>query len=228
MHESAPATASIPLVDATDAEAGCLSQRERNRRETWLAIHRAAFALASEHGFEGATVEQIAEQAGVSRRTFFNYFPSKEDAVLGLVPAHCPEEALAAFRAAEGDPFRVTVRLLAAILRASFPRATPMPERRRVARRSPVLVERFAAQIQAAERLSGELLAERLDCYESHGVLPDGVSREDAAQALIIFAGGVMKYAARTSPESVFGDDGDPAAIDRAIDVFRTIMKETP
>src|SRR6476661_8617448 len=58
--------------------------RERKKVETWTAIHEAASSLAQERGLEQATVEVVAEAAGVSPRTFFNYFPAKEDAVLGL------------------------------------------------------------------------------------------------------------------------------------------------
>ena len=39
--------------------------------------------LAREGGLAAATVEAITERAGVSRRTFFNYYPTKEDALLG-------------------------------------------------------------------------------------------------------------------------------------------------
>ena len=52
----------------------------------------ARFSPTAHHhmsgGLEQAAVEVIAENAGASPRTFFNYFPAKEDAVLGLrVPA---------------------------------------------------------------------------------------------------------------------------------------------
>lgn len=208
------------------ASAECLSQRERRRRETWASIHAAAYGLVGELGLDGATVDLIAERAGVSRRTFFNYFATKEDAVLGLVPAHCPDHVLDAFRGRRDDPFRSTIRLLVGILRASFPSALPMPERRRLARQSPVLGERLEAQLLAAETLAGDILAEQLEDIESRAVLPEGIHREDAARALIIFAGGVMKYVARTDPDALF-DDTEGGGIDRAIDVFRFILKET-
>lgn len=43
------------------------------------AIERAAFALFEERGFEGTTMESIAEAMGVGRRTLFRYFSSKSD-----------------------------------------------------------------------------------------------------------------------------------------------------
>ncbi len=57
--------------------------RERKRSETRLALEAAALDLAIEVGLDSLTVEQIAERANVSRRTFFNYFATKEDALVG-------------------------------------------------------------------------------------------------------------------------------------------------
>lgn len=57
------------------------------RWETARRLTEHARRLALEHGVDGFTLDQLAERAGVSRRTIFNYFPSKDDAVLGTIPA---------------------------------------------------------------------------------------------------------------------------------------------
>jgi AcrR family transcriptional regulator len=55
--------------------------RERKKARTREAIVRAAFDLFEERGFEGTTVADIAEAAEIAPRTFFSYFPSKDDVV---------------------------------------------------------------------------------------------------------------------------------------------------
>ncbi|GLB65623.1 TetR family transcriptional regulator [Arthrobacter mangrovi] len=71
--------------------------RERKRAATRLAITDAARALTAAHGISGFTVEQLCEEVGVSRRTFFNYFPGKEDAILGDPTDSIPEALARAF-----------------------------------------------------------------------------------------------------------------------------------
>ena len=56
--------------------------RERKKEATRQALHEAALRLSIEHGLDNVTVEAIADAAGVSRRTFSNYFGGKEDAIL--------------------------------------------------------------------------------------------------------------------------------------------------
>ncbi|MEV4664130.1 TetR family transcriptional regulator [Micromonospora echinofusca] len=55
--------------------------RERKKAATRLALHEAALRLATEHGLDRVTVEAVADAANVSRRTFSNYFSSKEEAI---------------------------------------------------------------------------------------------------------------------------------------------------
>ncbi|MET4781948.1 TetR/AcrR family transcriptional regulator [Glaciihabitans sp. UYNi722] len=57
-----------------------LVKRQRTRRE----LATAAFELATLHGVDGFTVDDIVSQAGYSRRTFSNYFAAKEEAIVAI------------------------------------------------------------------------------------------------------------------------------------------------
>lgn len=84
--------------------------RERKRLITRSAICDTARRLTIDKGLSGFTVEELCEQVGISRRTFFNYFPTKEDAVLGHSDDHQPKDLMDAFLATAGS-----VPLLAAL-----------------------------------------------------------------------------------------------------------------
>ncbi|PWH05972.1 hypothetical protein DEO23_09100 [Brachybacterium endophyticum] len=71
--------------------------RERKREELRARIQESAFELMLEQGFADVTVEMICEHADVSRRTFFNYFGSKEAVVIGTDPGPIPEHLQEAF-----------------------------------------------------------------------------------------------------------------------------------
>ncbi|MEV7972981.1 TetR/AcrR family transcriptional regulator [Cellulomonas sp. NPDC089187] len=76
--------------------------RARKKRARLEALVDATHRLADQHGLEHVTVEAISAEAGCSVRTFFNYFESKDDAVLGLTPWHFDPEAAEVF--ADGGP----------------------------------------------------------------------------------------------------------------------------
>jgi AcrR family transcriptional regulator len=59
-----------------------LGPRERRRVRTMREIQTEALRLFGTAGYENTTIEQIAEAADISPRTFFRYFPTKEDVVL--------------------------------------------------------------------------------------------------------------------------------------------------
>lgn len=58
--------------------------REQKRRETLRRITDVGICLFIEKGIDGTTIDEIAEAAGISRRTFFHYFGSKDDILLSL------------------------------------------------------------------------------------------------------------------------------------------------
>lgn len=71
--------------------------RERKRAATRQTITAAARLLTARHGVNGFTVAEVCTRAGISRRTFFNNFPAKEDAILGHPGDDVPEELARAF-----------------------------------------------------------------------------------------------------------------------------------
>ena len=83
-------------LSATKLGPAACGRRETQKRETELRIHRCALELTDERGLDGWTMDDLAAAADVSRRTLFNYFPGKVDAVLGGTP-ELPAEALEVF-----------------------------------------------------------------------------------------------------------------------------------
>lgn len=59
-----------------------IGRRERKKLATRAALSGAALRLSVENGVDRVTVEQIADEADVAVRTFFNYFSSKEEAIV--------------------------------------------------------------------------------------------------------------------------------------------------
>ena len=80
-----------------------LGLRERRRRQTSADIRGAAVRLAQARGWDKVTIEEICVQAGISTRTFFNYFPNKE-AAIAYGPSDLPPELAAEFVARRPRP----------------------------------------------------------------------------------------------------------------------------
>lgn len=61
------------------------SLRDRKREATRRALAHAAYTLVRDGGVDAVTAEAVADRAGVSRRTFFNYFPSVESVLTASI-----------------------------------------------------------------------------------------------------------------------------------------------
>jgi AcrR family transcriptional regulator len=76
--------------------------RDRKKQRTRQTIERVALDLFEVHGYDGTTINQIAVAADIAPRTFFHYFPSKEDVVLADYATRL-EQIVAALRASQTD-----------------------------------------------------------------------------------------------------------------------------
>ncbi|PUB25025.1 TetR family transcriptional regulator [Promicromonospora sp. AC04] len=76
--------------------------RERTRRAIQKEITEAAERLFVERGYEATTIGHIAEAVGMSRRTLYRYFATREDIVLGKLDL-VADDLLAALRSRPGD-----------------------------------------------------------------------------------------------------------------------------
>jgi len=91
----APRRATTRRRPARPAGAEPSSLQQKKRHLVRQEIEHAAWLLFAARGYEATTVDDVAREAGVSRRTFFRYFSSKEDVVVGTSDA-LAEDVLAA------------------------------------------------------------------------------------------------------------------------------------
>lgn len=131
--------------------------REQKKAKAREALGRAALDLFTQNGFESTTVDAIAERAGVSRRSFFRYFPSKESAAF---PAQ--EERLRKFREllellnVKQEGFRAVKEACYAIAREYMNEKAERALRQRLVDSSPAL----AAYEQQADRELEEIIVD--------------------------------------------------------------------
>lgn len=78
-----------------------MSSQDSRRVRTLKRIQATAIRLAIAEGLNNITTETIAREAGISTRTFFNYYPYKEAAIMGPPPDY-PAEAAERFVAGRG------------------------------------------------------------------------------------------------------------------------------
>jgi AcrR family transcriptional regulator len=125
-------------------------------------LRRAALELFAEHGYDEVTVTQIAERAGITRRSYFRYFPDKREVLFGgsdRLPALLAE----AVRAVDGAaaPLPTLIEAYTQVGRRLVEAVDQVAERRAVIDASPELQERERTKLAALTSAAGDALRER-------------------------------------------------------------------
>lgn len=200
------------------------SLRARKRTETWAALHDAATRLTLDKGPDAVTVEQIAASANVSARTFFNYFSTKEDAILGLQEPSLDEQLLQDF-SPDHDLLEQVSRLLIAVVHSTEGGDAGSSRRVEVLTAYPLLRQRRFSYFLRVEQLVQGTVARALS---DSGRWQAALSRnpaEDVARMIVLVAGAPMRYAFQQSADSPTIEN-QFHALDGATALLREVLEE--
>ncbi|NUT38904.1 MAG: TetR family transcriptional regulator [Thermoactinospora sp.] len=200
-----------------------VGRRERKKQATRSAVRQAALRLALRHGVEGVTVEQIASEADIALRTFFNYFSSKEEAVVASAAAGA-EALIGAFRARPRS--ESVLRALREAVLAVIDDADGhdgADDRAgshdyvaaiRLIHRTPALMPHQLAVLAAQEKALADAIAERLPPGDPRGAgIYPALCAATALTALRVVLGRWLAHAdgERTPPTALLGQEIDQA-----------------
>ena len=165
--------------------------RERKRRATRRLVEDAATSMVLDRGYDEVTVEDICAAAEISRRTFFNYFPSKDAAIFGGGTSLFAGQLAEIRDGRGGDPLASLLTALEGNVMAppdadgdlDDPRARHrrMRERRReIVAADPRLAKAWLAVFEDGVAAVGNALRERLAADPDARRLPDVPADEEA------------------------------------------------
>jgi AcrR family transcriptional regulator len=147
-------------------------RRERKKRATRQALSAAALRLAREHGPQNVRVDDIAEAAGVSPRTYNNYFSSREQAIVGALAAEPGARVAAALRKRPADePLEHAV--VGALIQEYSGDGEPDRDALALITSAPALEAEFLDTIAAIERPLAEAIAARTGADDQDGLGPE-------------------------------------------------------
>lgn len=181
-------------MDAMPAPDDQPGLRERKRLATRRAILLAAIAVVRERGLEAATVDEIARIADVSPRTFFNYFASKEEAIVGDGPELPDEEAQEAFVEDRGPILPGLAVLFASVITPALQDQEVILLRRAITKEYPEIGGRRWASIHRFEGELTDLLARRL-VSEDPSLAKDARALKSRARLIAFVAISAMRHA---------------------------------
>lgn len=216
---STPSTPDTTLTQAPDPAAACPGLRAARARRTRAAIQTAALRLATEHGFDATTVEDVAAAAGVSRRTVFNYFPTKAD--MFVVGPHTPsQEEIAAFVASDGDLIADLARLLSHAGPNTSEDAALFTQLKVLVHNSPELIPVLQGRIRLFESVIHAAIAQRFAT-----TLSDPRVIAAAMLASSLFKGAINLWSSAPDEPSATGQP-QPASVPESIEIIATTLRE--
>jgi AcrR family transcriptional regulator len=171
--------------------------RERKRLATRRAIQVAALRLVHERGLDNVTVDEISRVADVSPRTFFNYFTSKEEALVGEGPHHPSEEAVEAFVTDTGDVLQGIGALMTDAATDALNDHEIVQLRKALATDYPHLTVLRMQTFRAFEQQLIEIVARRL-AIQDPALAADPARLDSRAQLVTLVAVAAMHHAWKT------------------------------
>lgn len=180
------------------------SLRERTRESMRNEVVAVAFRLFTDRGFDAVTTTEIAREAGISPRSFFRYFPTKEDVVLsGLNDSgHLVRDALAG-RPRQEPAWEALGHALQVLATQPSYRTDDLETMTRIIMETPSIRARDLEKYQQWEDLLVPGIAERLT--DTTGVSSAHI--EDQARALVGAAMACLRIATNRCLESKGAQD---------------------
>jgi AcrR family transcriptional regulator len=152
--------ARIKICDAATVTTPRPGLRERKKQATRKALRDAALRLALERGPDNVRVDDIADAAGVSPRTYNNYFSSREQAIVAAVTAE-REARVAAAVAARPATVPLSDAIVEAIVEQYTEPVSNDPRALLLITRSPALRDAFLGTAAEIEHPLTTVIAER-------------------------------------------------------------------
>jgi mycofactocin system transcriptional regulator len=152
----------------------------RRRATSRAELEHVAFALFAAHGFEATTVDEIAAAAGIGRRTFFRYFPSKNDVPWGAFEDELDRMRVRLKACSPEVPLMDAIRLALLDFNRVAPDQVPLHRRRmELILRVPTLLAHSTLRFTAWRAVVAEFVAERT------GRRPDDLAPQAIAHAVL-------------------------------------------
>ncbi|MGH7218382.1 MAG: TetR/AcrR family transcriptional regulator [Candidatus Microsaccharimonas sp.] len=184
-----------------------LTIRDRKRQTTATTIHTIAKAMVLEVGLANVLVEDIATKAGVSRRTFFNYFATKDDAILGLQEPTLLPSALEVFKESKDSLLLRTVRLIVTTNSTALVHGASFQPAVALRKQHPELKARFDLCAAKTEQLIRPVIEQ--------------YAKKDDVEVLLRLSGAILRYTYANDPK--FQDDSIQKSVAKFLETIDRI-----